>query len=264
MMIVSKHSALHVYSSNQFVPASIKSAMKTIAKDLLSYYEGGEDGLGVFPDPYYWWESSAVWAGMIDYWAYTGDDQYNDLVQSALTGQTGLNNDFMSLNQTKDEGNDDQGFWALAAMNAAEKGFPSSSGSISWLDLAKNVFDEQVRRWDTKTCKGGLRWQLYTFNQGYDYKNSASNGIFFQLAARLAAFTGNSTYVDWAEKAYDWTKSVGFISNDFHVYDGAHSTWDCSDINRIEWSYISACFIYGSAVMYNHVRSGLTCSSRKC
>ena len=201
---------------------------------------------------------------MIDYWAYTGDDQYNDLVQSALTGQTGPNNDYMPLNLTLNAGNFEQGVWALAAMNAAEKGLPSSSGSTSWLNLARNVFDNQVRRWDTRTCNGGLRWQIFMITTGYDYKSSEANGIFFQLAARLAAFTGNSTYAHWAEKAYDWTKSVGFISNDFHVYDGAHTTLNCSDINRVEWSFLSACFIYGSAVMYNYVCSGPTCSSNKC
>ena len=235
-----------------FLRASIKGAAKTIAKDLLSYYKGDAPGVGLLPYPYYWWESGAVWAGIIDYWAYTGDDQYNDLVQSALTGQTSADNDYMPANQTKSEANDDQGFWALAAMNAAEKGLPSLSGSTSWLDLAKNVFDEQAQRWDTKTCKGGLRWQIFAFNKGYDYKNSASNGVFFQLAARLAAFTGNSTYTDWAEKAYDWTKSVDLISKS-HVYDGTFTTDNCSSLSEIEWSYVSACFIYGSAVMYNHV-----------
>lgn len=197
---------------------------------------------------------------MIDYWAYTGDGQYNDRVQAALVAQAASDNDYMPPNQTKSEGNDDQGLWALAAMNAAEKGFPSSDGSTSWLDLAKNVFDEQVERWDTTTCKGGLRWQIFSFNQGYDYKNSQSNGVFFQLAARLAAFTGNSTYVDWAEKAYDWTKSVGLISKHFEVFDGAHTTTNCSGKSRIQWSYLSACFVYGSAVMYNHVGSDMTCS----
>ena len=226
----------------------------------MSYFEGDEYGVGLLPDPYYWFESGLVWAGMIDYWAYTGDDQYNDLVQAALIAQAASDHDYMPPNQTKSEGNDDQGLWALAAMNAAEKGFPSPDGSTSWLDLAKNVFDEQVRRWDTETCEGGLRWQIFSFNEGYDYKNSQSNGVLFQLAARLAAFTGNSTYVDWAEKAYDWTKSVGLISKHFEVYDGAHTATNCSDKSRIQWSYLSACFVYGSAVMYNHVGSDLTCS----
>lgn len=209
--------------------------------------------MGLFADEYNWYEVGGVWSGMIDYWAYTGDDQYNDLVQQALAGQRGPNNDYMVPNQTKSEGNDDQGFWALAAMNAAEKGLPTASGSPTWLDLAKNVFDLQVRRWDTKTCNGGLRWQIFEFNSGYDYKNSISNGAFFLLAARLANFTGNQTYSDWAKKSYDWTKSIGLITDDFQVYDGVRTTNGCKSPTRLQWSYVSACFTYGSAVMYNHV-----------
>ena len=137
-------------------------------------------------------------------------------------------------------------------MTAAEHGLPKS-GSPSWLDLAKNVFDRQVARWDTETCKGGLRWQIFSFNSGYDYKNSASNGIFFQLAARLGAFTGNQTYIDWAAQSYEWTKSVGLVTDAFNVFDGAYINEDCSGINRVQWSYNAATFVYGSAVLYNYV-----------
>ena len=137
-------------------------------------------------------------------------------------------------------------------MTAAEHGFPKAD-SPSWLDLAKNVFDRQVIRWDTKVCEGGLRWQIFSFNTGYDYKNSASNGIFFQLAARLGAFTGNQTYIDWAVKSYQWTKSVGFVTDDFRVFDGADAATECSGINRVQWTYNAATFVYGSAVLYNQV-----------
>lgn len=138
-------------------------------------------------------------------------------------------------------------------MTAAERGLPKSS-SPSWLEIAKNVFDEQAGNWDTETCEGGLRWQVYTFNTGYNYKNSISNALFFQLAARLGAFTGNQTYLDWAERTYNWTKSIGLISEDFGVYDGAIADRGCTDMNRVQWSYNPASFIYGSAVLYNHVR----------
>lgn len=218
--------------------------------------------MGLFGYECYWDEVGAVWSGMIDYWAYTGDDQYNDLIQQALAGQRGPSNNYMVLNQTKTEGNDDQGMWALAAMNAAEKGLPNASDSPNWLDLAKNVFDSQVRRWDTETCNGGLRWQIFKFNAGYDYKNSISNGVFFQLAARLASFTGNQTYSDWAEKSYDWTKSIDLITDDFNVYDGVRVGNDCKSPNRVQWSHFLACFTYGSAVMYNHVCADLNPLSR--
>ena len=221
----------------------------------MSYYSGDKPGEvpGLFPDDYYWGESGAVWGSLIDYWAYTGDDQYNDLIQQALAFQVGPYNDYMPPNQTRTEGNDDQGLWALAAMNAAEKNFPRKDGSPSWLDIAKAAFDVQVARWDTKTCGGGLRWQIFSFNKGYDYKNSASNSLFFQLAARLAAFTKNQTYVDWGADSYQWSKDVGLISDDFQVFDGTFTTQNCSTISKIQWSYLAASYAYGSAVLYNTV-----------
>jgi len=52
------------------------------------------------------------------------------------------------------------------------------------------------------------------------YKNSISNGAFFQISARLARFTGNQTYVDWAEKIWDWVEEIGLMSSTYDIYDG--------------------------------------------
>lgn len=58
-------------------------------------------------------------------------------------------------------------FWAFAAMSAAELGFEDpSSDEPSWLALAQAVFNEQAARWDAADCKGGIRWQIFTFNAG--------------------------------------------------------------------------------------------------
>lgn len=140
-------------------------------------------------------------------------------------------------------------------MRAAELRFPNPSTSPSWLDLAINVFNDQASRWDTQNCGGGLRWQIFTFNEGYDYKNTASNAAFFQLAARLARYTGNQTYADWATKTYDWISSVGFITDDYRVFDGAFVDGNCSAISRLQWTYNVGAFMYGSAVMTNLVGS---------
>lgn len=145
--------------------------------------------------------------------------------------------------------------WALAAMNAAERNLSTPSDSPAWIDLAKNVFDNQAARWDTKTCGGGLRWQIYYFNNGYGYKNTVSQATFFLLAARLAKYTNNSTYVDWAAKAFDWTTKIGLIDDQFRVFDGVQTADGCDTISRLEWSYNFAAFMYGSAVLYNHVGS---------
>lgn len=108
---------------------------------------------------------------LIDYWYYTGDDTYNDLTSQALLFQVGETNDYMPRNQTRTEGNDDQGFWGLSVMSAAEYKFPDPpADQPQWLALAQAVFNTQAARWDTEHCAGGLRWQIFTWNNGYDYK----------------------------------------------------------------------------------------------
>lgn len=81
-----------------------------------------------------------------------------------------------------------------------------------------------------------------------------SNGCFFNMGARLARFTGNSTFADTAEQTWNWLTSVGFIDNEtWAVYDGAHVDSNCTDISKIQWSYNPAVLIQGAAFMYNFV-----------
>ena len=140
-------------------------------------------------------------------------------------------------NQHFDLGNDDQVFWALTAMSAAEYSFavPSGSPSDIYYQLAKNTFNDMVLRWNTTQCNGGLKWQIFPSNVGYDYKSSIANGGFFQLAARLARYTGNVTYAEWADQTYNWMESVNYISSSYNVFDGAGDTDNCSEVDQSQW-----------------------------
>lgn len=243
---------------------AIKETAATLAWDLLQYYKGNESGQvpGILPGPppagdYYWWEGGAMWGTLIDYWFLTGDKTYNDIIMQALLFQTGPNNDYMPPNYTASLGNDDQGFWGMSAMLAAENNFPNPpADKPQWLALAQAVFNTMAspERHDA-TCGGGLRWQVPFSNVGYNYKNSIANGCFFNLGARLARYTGNQTYADWAEKTWDWMMGVGFMGKDNEaLYDGAHVESNCTDINKAEFSYNNAIFTLGAAYMYNYVR----------
>jgi mannan endo-1,6-alpha-mannosidase len=144
----------------------------------------------------------------------------------------------------------------MAAMTAAELDFPNPPvDQPQWLALAQAVYTTQTEpsRHDN-TCNGGLRWQIPLSNTGYDYKNSISNGIFMNLGARLARYTGNNTYTDWIDKTWDWLTGVGFVTNDWMVYDGGHVEHNCTDINLVQFSYNQAIMLYTAAVMYNYVR----------
>lgn len=139
-------------------------------------------------------------------------------------------------------------------ISAAEKNFPDPPrGEAHWLALAQAVFNTQALRWDAATCGGGLRWQIYAFNNGYSYKNTISNGCFFQLAARLARYTGNATYALWAVRTYDWTHSLGLATPDQRYFDGSDSRENCTAVNWVQWSYNAGTYLAGAAYMYNFV-----------
>jgi mannan endo-1,6-alpha-mannosidase len=144
-------------------------------------------------------------------------------------------------------------FWGLAAMLAAELKFPDT-GKFSWLSLAQGVFNTQTARWDTTTCGGGLRWQIFPYQDGYTMKNSVSNGGLFQLSARLARYTNNDKYTKWAEKIWDWSTSSVLVNNKtWNVADSTEMSNNCGDAGNYQWSYNYGAYLMGAAYMYNFV-----------
>jgi len=255
LCVVQQISAIELDINNV---SSIRTASNSLAYGLMSWYHNNATGtaptaIGTFPAPLYWWEAGAIWGGMIDYWAYSGDDSYINSTTQAILAQVGPDYNFMPPAYYASLGNDDQAFWALASLAALEYGFPVPAGTASsiWLDLPVAVFNSMVPRWDTTQCNGGLRWQIFSNNAGFDYKNTISNGGFFQIAARLARYTGNQTYVDWAEKSWDWMYNIGLISPQYMVFDGTDPKINCTQVDHTAWSYNPAVLLYGTATLYN-------------
>ena len=152
------------------------------------------------------------------------------------------------------QGSDDECFWAIAAMSALEYQFPEPADApADYLEVATSSFDSIVGRWNDTTCGGGLKWQIYPENTyGFYYKNAISNGCAFGLGARLARYTGEKKYADWSAKIYDWTESVGLITDQFEVFDGTDDRANCSKVaDETQWTYNNAMFLHGSAYMYD-------------
>ncbi|KAF2972833.1 hypothetical protein GQX73_g799 [Xylaria multiplex] len=238
--------------------ASVKKAAALVAEDLMSFYTGEIPGILPGPPPdgdYYPWTGGALWAAMLDYRSRTGDTQYDAKISEGLQWQAGPNSDYLAPNWSVSTGNDDQAIWAMAALLAAETGFTESGGDDpKWLTLAQNVFDQQsteVRRVDNGSCAGGLRWQIYPTNNGYNWVATSSNVAYANLGARLRLQDGeNKTQSQLVEDTFDWLETVKLIDSKFNVYDGAQAN-DCDQINKVQFSYTAAFALEGAAALYN-------------
>ncbi|RVD87555.1 uncharacterized protein DFL_001782 [Arthrobotrys flagrans] len=238
---------------------SIKSATKIIAQELADGYWIPGDVHGVPHPPYYWWLHGAILGGMVDYWAMTGDTRFNANVTISWLRGVSPSLDLQPDEQSFSEGNDDQGFWSIMSIDATERAFPETEDQkemhAGFLEITQTVQNLQAGRWDGETCGGGLRWQINPTNDGYLYKNTISNGLFFQQSARLARYTKNQTYADWAERTYKWLREVKIVRDDFYITDGA---WlpDCKKFTEKRWSYNYGALLAGCAAMYNFTDGG--------
>lgn len=236
---------------------SICAAAKYVMDGELNYYEGYKYGgaVGMFLSPYYWWEAGEAFGGILNYYI-TCDKTNSSLEQTiynAMYHQAGTDFNFMPSNQTFTEGNDDQGVWGLTTMMAVEMNFTDPEDH-SWLEMTQAIYNTMLARWDSADCGGGLRWQIFTWNSGYTYKNTIANGCLFNIAARLGRYLDNDTYIETAEKVWDWMEGVGFIADkdgELVIYDGADISTNCTGLTTTKWSYTYGIMIQGCSFLYN-------------
>ncbi|GME83279.1 unnamed protein product [Ambrosiozyma monospora] len=238
---------------------SVCAATSQIIKGMLDYYDGSEYGgvVGMFKLPYYWWEAGEAFGGLINNWYYCQDTTHEELIYASLMAQRGENYDYIPSNQSLTEGNDDQSFWGFAVLEAMERNFTNPpDDQPGWLALGQAVYNTIWARWDKDNCNGGLRWQIFTWNKGYDYKNTISNACLFNIASRLARYTSNDTYAETAKTVYTWlTESSGFITLEngaYSVTDGAGIANNCSGISPEKWTYNYGILMAGCAYLYNY------------
>ncbi|KAG7664087.1 uncharacterized protein J8A68_002411 [[Candida] subhashii] len=239
---------------------SICAAAKEVQEGMWNYYNGFHYGgtIGTFMPPNYWWNAGEAWGGLVDYYTYC-DNQNETLRQWIFDGmysQRGEENNYVPSNQSMVEGNDDQGVFGMALMEAVEQNFQDPE-DLSWIELTQALFNSMRVRWDPCTCGGGLRWQIFEWNVGYDYKSTIANGCLFHLAARLARYSDNKAdYLEVAEKVWNWMVNVGYITVEddgttIQIYDGAHVEENCTDFTTLKWSSNYGTFLSGCAYLYN-------------
>ncbi|KAI5359563.1 putative glycoside hydrolase, family 76, six-hairpin glycosidase superfamily [Septoria linicola] len=235
-----------------FDSTSEDATLDALVGNLMTKMDSNTKGLIASLPPYQSWILASTHNTMIDYWHYTGNDTYADETASGIVTQAGPQGDFSG---SISPGNDDALWWGLTCISAAEYKLPTSQvggNTTDWLELAKEVFHSVIARWQPDMCgpgAGGLRWQIDIGHEGYKYKNAITQGLAFQLAARLAALTRENSYEEWASKLFDTSLDAGLIDKSTHqVKDGVHAPV-CSQPADERWSYNAGVFMYGAAVM---------------
>lgn len=180
-------------------------------------------------DFHYWPQAHALDV-LIDAYLRTGDNTYKNYLDQWFEGVKIKNG-----NTFDNYFYDDMEWIALAMLRAYD-----ATKDDKFKDAAIQVWGYIKTGW-TEQVGGGIAW-----NKERKSKNACSNGPACILAARLYQRFGNEEDKEWAQKIYNWEKSVLFNANTGAVYDNIDV--ETGEIQR-DWvfTYNQGTFI-GSAV----------------
>ena len=180
-----------------------------------------------------WWNSANALETTIDYCRLTDSLTYRDNLLNTFEKNKRGNflNDFY----------DDEGWWALTWIKAYDL-----TGELRYLNMAKTIFNDMKGGWDS-TCGGGIWW-----SKQRKYKNAIANELFLAIAAKLhlrtSSDTGAGSYLDWAQREWNWFKNTGMINRDNLINDGLDS--NCKNNGQLTWTYNQGVILGGLVDLY--------------
>lgn len=234
-LFVTGSAADQVYPLNGSYRTYAESGIATLQSMYISASGGWFDTL--------WWQQAEALETVIDYSARASTTVYTDDIATTFNADkyTGFLNDYY----------DDEGWWAITWIKAYDL-----TGTSDYLTMAKSIFNDMAHGWDS-TCGGGLWW-----SKDRTYKNAIPNELFLTIAARLhqriagdvASGGGgpeNRSYIDWANKEWQWFKSSGMINSSHLVNDGLEIDGrTCHNNGQNTWTYNQGVILGGLTDMY--------------
>jgi predicted alpha-1,6-mannanase (GH76 family) len=166
-----------------------------------------------------WWTSANQLETVIDYSRETGDPTYASQIEN--TFQKNQASAFEKWGYY-----DDDGWWAVAWIKAYDL-----THREKYLDMAKAIFARMTGGWDTK-CGGGIYWASAKAGvAGLKNKNAIANALFLQVAVMLHQRTpddlGAGSYLDWADREWNWFSKSGMVTDQNQVVDGLSDLVNC-------------------------------------
>ncbi|PZE39783.1 glycoside hydrolase family 76 protein [Curtobacterium sp. MCPF17_031] len=187
---------------------------------------------GLYTD--YWWEAQN-WEAVMDRYERTHDAASRQMIDDVFDGWQAAYPDFR-----QNDWNDDMGWWARGAVRAYEL-----TGEQRFLDESEEVFGF-IAQYEDTTYGGGIWWKNVDVGDGSkNEKNVATNGTAVQTALRLYAATGDTTYLDTAERLFAWLQTD--FDRNGHIRDHVSGTGQFTDY---DWTYNQGQYAGAALQMY--------------
>ena len=154
-----------------------------------------------------WWSSANTLTTVIDGARALGQPVPVAMIDNTWNRNVNKQGPFFTGNY-----HDDAGWWALAWLDAYR-----ATGEPLFLHAAEVDDDFMANGW-TSSCGGGVTWALPFIHNG-DQKGSITNALYVQLSASLFTITGQRSYLDRAESAWQWLSRSGLVRADGMVLD---------------------------------------------
>jgi predicted alpha-1,6-mannanase (GH76 family) len=200
---------------------------------------------GLYQKPTDWWNSANAITVLVDYSRATHTTQYLGAVANTFSH---ANKAYGTTNFINDS-NDDEGWWAVAWIDAYDL-----TKTPSYLAMAQAIFADMTTQWDTTTCGGGVWWSKDLKNSAY--KNAITNELFLEIVASLANRVTDPTqkaqYLAWARKEWRWFSTSGMINAGSMINDGLNATNPaaCTNNKQTTWTYNQGVILGGLVELY--------------
>ncbi len=158
----------------------------------------------------WWWTFAQAWEAVIDGVTKTHGSHYGGLIETFWIAQDekGWLNDFY----------DDENWLTLALIRSYDL-----DGTPKYLQKAEDIYSDIMNGWDPACCGsfcGGIWWDKTPDpGTGRRTKATASNAGPVIAGVRLAARTGNPSYLSFAHKVFEFWASSMLDPGTHHVLD---------------------------------------------
>jgi predicted alpha-1,6-mannanase (GH76 family) len=192
-----------------------------------------------------WWNSGNAITVLVDYARVSKSTEYNSLLANTFTAAQKTTEGEKTRAGFLNKYLDDEGWWALAWIDAYDL-----TKNREYLAMSELIFADMTTEWDD-TCGGGIWW-----SKDRNYKNAIANELFLSVAAHLANRTSGakrSEYQAWGNREWKWFEGTGMINTKGLVNDGLKIAdrggvaARCTNNGRTTWTYNQGVVLGGLA-----------------